>query len=56
MDVYCVVLIIDPDVDYTAGNSADRSTPSTASDVACKTDNEQMSAEKYIALIHAGLR
>ena len=56
MDVYCVVLIIDPDVDYTAGNSADRSTTSTASDVSCKTDNEQMSAEKYIALIHAGLR
>lgn len=53
MDVYSVVLMIDTDVEYTVGNSADRSTASTASDVACKTDNEQMSAEKYITLIHA---
>lgn len=45
--------MIDPDVEYTVENSADRSTASTASDVACKTDNEQMSAEKYITLIHA---
>lgn len=29
MDVYSVVLIIDPDVEYTVGNSADRSRPST---------------------------
>lgn len=53
MDVYSIVLITDPDVEYTVGNSADRSVPSTVSGVACKTDSEQISAEKYITLIHA---
>ena len=44
------MLIIEPDAGYIVGNRAYKSLPLKASDVACETDNEQVSTKKYVII------